>query len=385
MTTHTDLGQTYERVESLNLMPGWARKQPTLWPEPVPRLLPALWRFAEARKALDEFGDSVTTESPDSAAIMAERRNLIMVNPAEGNIYATSRNLVAAYQMILPEERARTHRHSPSALRVALDIAGGTHTVVDGARIEMADGDVVLTPNWRWHGHGNEGPRPSYWIDFLDVPLVHHLESMFIEWYPGGFQPIDRLDPASPLRLRPGDLLDGSGSQVVEIGAGQIPSVGLQLHQMQRSEGAERAKTTENNCYVVLRGSVRFAVGAASIDDILTFGDLITVPCRHEHSWEALRDSLLLRVRTSRCCARWDSSAAPSGRRLRSRPARPPKAERRWHPGRSAMPRRHWHWTRPSPRRASLAAAPRCLSLSPTRAASSSRCDAVTTGGFTQR
>jgi len=300
MTTHTDLSDTYERVEGLHLMPGWARKQRTIWPVPEPKLRPALWRFAEARKALDEFGDSVTTDSPHSAAVMAERRNLIMVNPADGNLYATSRNLVAAYQMILPGERARTHRHSPSALRVALDIAPGTYTVVDGTRIGMADRDVVLTPNWRWHGHGNEGSRASYWIDFLDVPLVQHLESMFIEWYPGGFQPIERQDDSSPLRLRPGSLLGPNASQVVDIGDGHIPSIGLQLHKMQRSEGSQRAKSTENNIYVVLRGSVRFAIGGpaidAPIDDVLTFGDLLTVPCWHEHSWEALDDALLLRV-----------------------------------------------------------------------------------------
>jgi gentisate 1,2-dioxygenase len=295
MTTNTELSDTYERVESLHLMPGWARKQRSIWPEPEPKLLPALWRFAEARKALDEFGDSVTTESPDSAAIMAERRNLIMVNPAPGNVYATSRNLVAAYQMILPDERARTHRHSPSALRVALDIDEGTYTVVEGTRIAMADGDVVLTPNWHWHGHGNEGTRPSYWIDFLDVPLVQHLESMFIEWYPDGFQPIVRRDDESPLRLRPGAILDPGVSQVADIGDGHIPSIGLQLHQMRRAEGKHRPKSTENNHYIVLRGSARFTVGGA-IEDVLTYGDLLTVPCWHEHSWEALEDALVLRV-----------------------------------------------------------------------------------------
>jgi gentisate 1,2-dioxygenase len=295
MTTQAELSDTYNRVDSLHLMPGWARKQRSIWPEPEPKLLPVLWRFAEARKALEEFGDSVTTESPTSAAVMAERRNLIMVNPAPGNVYATSRNLVAAYQMILPGERARTHRHSPSALRVALDIDPGTYTVVEGTRIAMADRDVVLTPNWRWHGHGNEGSRPSYWIDFLDVPLVQHLESMFIEWYPDGFQPIERQDDASPLRLRPDNILNPNASQVADIGDGHIPSIGLQLHQMHKSEGAQRAKSTENNHYIVLSGSARFTVNGA-IDDVLTYGDLLTVPCWHEHSWEALEDALVLRV-----------------------------------------------------------------------------------------
>jgi gentisate 1,2-dioxygenase len=287
---------TYDRVEALSLMPGWARKQPSIWPEPAPRLLPMIWRFAQARQALEEFGTSVTTESPDKAAIMAERRNLIMVNPAEGNIYATSRNLVAAYQMILPGERARTHRHSPSALRVALDIAEGTHTVVEGARIEMADGDVVLTPNWHWHGHGNDGTTSSYWIDFLDVPLVQHLESMFIEWYPGGFQPTDREEPDSPFRLRPGAVLPAGGAAMVEIGAGIIPSIGLQFHQLVAGDTAQRERSTANNVYVVMRGSVAFSVPGAGIEDTLDFGDTITVPCWYEHSWRAAGDALVLRV-----------------------------------------------------------------------------------------
>jgi gentisate 1,2-dioxygenase len=64
---------------------------------------------------------------------------------------------------------------------------------------------------------------------------------------------------------------------------------------MQRSQRAVRSKSTDNNVYVVLRGSVRFAVGDV-VDDVLTFGDLLTVPCWHEHSWEALEDALVLRV-----------------------------------------------------------------------------------------
>lgn len=36
----------------------------------------------------------------------------------------------------------------------------------------MAAGDVVLTPNWCWHGHGNDGNVRGYWLDFLDVPLM---------------------------------------------------------------------------------------------------------------------------------------------------------------------------------------------------------------------
>ena len=54
-------------------------------------------RAAGAQAALQEASRFVGTD-------IAERRNLIMVNPAPGNTYATTRNLVAAYQMI---QRAR--------------------------------------------------------------------------------------------------------------------------------------------------------------------------------------------------------------------------------------------------------------------------------------
>ena len=64
----------------------------------------------------------------------AERRNLIMVNPIAGNLYATSRNLVSAYQMVKAGEKARSHRHTAAALRLVIEAKPGTYTVVDGAR-----------------------------------------------------------------------------------------------------------------------------------------------------------------------------------------------------------------------------------------------------------
>src|SRR5262249_55736239 len=121
----------YGELDSMSLLPGWKRTQPAIWPTPRPKFKPAIWYFEKAKKALQAAGQFVSTEQ-------AERRNLIMVNPIEGNTYATSRNLVAAYQMIMPGERARTHRHSPSALRLIVDVGPDTYTVVDGARIDMA-------------------------------------------------------------------------------------------------------------------------------------------------------------------------------------------------------------------------------------------------------
>ena len=110
-----------------------------------------------------------------------------MQNPAGGS-YATSRTIVAAYQMIMPGEKARSHRHTPNALRLIIDAEPGAYTIVNGERLSMMPGDVVLTPNWCWHGHGNDSRACAYWLDVLDVPLVHLLEPMFFEPHPDEFE-----------------------------------------------------------------------------------------------------------------------------------------------------------------------------------------------------
>src|SRR5947208_331037 len=58
---------------------------------------------------------------------------------------------------------------------------GGGYTVVEGERVPMFPGDLVLTPNWTWHDHANDTDRPMIWLDGLDTPLVRMLEAGFYE------------------------------------------------------------------------------------------------------------------------------------------------------------------------------------------------------------
>ena len=104
----------YANLHAQYFSPGWARPEPSMWAEPKPTFKPAVWRFAQAKQALDASHNMVPAD-------MTERRNLIMVNPIEGNTYATTRHLVAAYQCVMAGDRARTHRHSASALRLVLE------------------------------------------------------------------------------------------------------------------------------------------------------------------------------------------------------------------------------------------------------------------------
>src|SRR5262252_2142755 len=112
------LEELYGKLDKVGMGPGWSKPTPSLWPAPRKTLVPAHWQYELARGALDAAGRLINTA-------LAERRNLILVNPAEGNTYGTVRTLVAAYQMIMPGEWARAHRHTPNALRLILDAEPG--------------------------------------------------------------------------------------------------------------------------------------------------------------------------------------------------------------------------------------------------------------------
>jgi gentisate 1,2-dioxygenase len=57
-------------------------------------------------------------------------------------------------------------------------------TAVEGEKVYMEPGDMILTPQWKWHDHGHEGDDPMIWLDGLDLPLYHHLPTHFAEPYP---------------------------------------------------------------------------------------------------------------------------------------------------------------------------------------------------------
>jgi gentisate 1,2-dioxygenase len=280
----------FENLQAHALSPGWAKKTPQMWPVPKPRFVPAVWRYADARAALDRACAFVSPEQ-------AERRNLIMVNPIADNIYPTCRNLVAAYQLVLPGETARSHRHSPNALRLILDAGSQTFTIVNGVQVEVAPGDVVLTPSWHWHGHSNFGDEPAFWIDFLDVPLVQNLECMYFEDHPLRNEPIVGHEPDSALRNKGEDLersMRANGT--VDIAPGDLKTIGLQAIGLKRGEAPAHGKRIDNNIYAITAGEVRMTVENLGTADLVR-GDVIVIPCWHTFTIEGRADwSSLIRV-----------------------------------------------------------------------------------------
>jgi gentisate 1,2-dioxygenase len=291
-----NMEELYALLDASGMGPGWNKPEPSLWPAPTPAFLPAHWSYALAKPALDAAGRFVSTE-------LAERRNLILFNPIPGNTYATARTLISAYQMVLPGETARSHRHTPNALRLVLDTPERAYTVVDAKKIPMLAGDVLLTPNGSWHGHRNEGEASAYWIDFLDAPLVHFLEPMFFEPFPGGAEVSDQaIDARSPMRFpiaKTRERLQAqpeshTGVRELRLGPPHLDTMALDVVQLDADAVTAAQRTTANAVYAVIEGH-----GVASID-AREFewrrGDVLVAPAWRTHTWRALECSLLLRV-----------------------------------------------------------------------------------------
>lgn len=47
----------------------------------------------------------------------------------------------------------------------------------------MRRGDFLITPNWAWHDHGNEGTDAVMWLDGLGVPLIAEQDAVSFEKY----------------------------------------------------------------------------------------------------------------------------------------------------------------------------------------------------------
>lgn len=275
-----------------NMTPGWIRRQkPFLYSEMRSALVPARWRYAEAKAAMQAAGRLIGTD-------LAERRNFVLRNPAPGNDYATLRTLVCAYQSILPGEKARSHRHAPHALRVILE-ARGAYSIVDGEKHPMESGDIVLTPGWSWHGHGHDGMEQAYWFDGLDVPLNLLLEPMFFEEHPQVFETVTRVSADSPMRfswestqkalqLASADEFFG---KTIPLPAPTMPTISLKVHAWPAGWRNRPYRHSVNTAYVVMQGQGRSVVGAEAFE--WSFGDTLAVPAWNRVEHHAAKDAVL--------------------------------------------------------------------------------------------
>jgi gentisate 1,2-dioxygenase len=234
---------------------------------------------------------------------MADRRNLTLTNPVEGNLYATVRTLVAAYQSIKPGEKAESHRHTPNALRIILE-GHGTYTVVNGTRVEMRPGDVLLTPSWNWHSHEAIGPDECFWVDVLDVPLVHLLEPMFFERHPDRFESgvVDVTE--GPLAFRWEDSMrrldaagapaHGAAEREIELGSPAMKTTAIHVQRMGAGFASKPQRTTANAVFTVVEGEGTTRAGDVQMQ--WQRGDVFAVPAWQTFSHSVSRATHLVRV-----------------------------------------------------------------------------------------
>jgi gentisate 1,2-dioxygenase len=288
------LDTLYEAAADLNFTPGWIpREKPILWAEPRPEFLAACWTFREAKAGLDVAGRLIDVS-------LAERRNLVMRNPAPTTNFETTRTLVCAYQMILPGEFAPAHRHSSHALRVIIE-GEGSYSVVNGEKTPMETVDVVLTPGWCWHAHGHDGDRPAYWFDGLDVPLTQLLEPMFYQEHPQRQEKIDRVVMNSPYRFTHADIArqldraqpdpEGFRGARITLAAPDMPTMGLTVERLTAGAKTRRYRTTANTVFHVVEGSGETAIGDKRFS--WARGDTMAAPCWHAISHQATSDAQL--------------------------------------------------------------------------------------------
>lgn len=171
--TQSQLNGLYEEMRGKHLYPLWEVLSALVTPTPITQVKAERWKFQEVRDYLMRAGDLIS-------AYDAERRVLILENPGLPGSSSITSSLYAGLQLILPGEVAPCHRHTQCALRFVME-GEGAFTAIDGEKAIMRPFDLILTPNWQWHDHGNPTDRPMIWLDGLDIPTIRHFDVSFAE------------------------------------------------------------------------------------------------------------------------------------------------------------------------------------------------------------
>ena len=192
----------YDRIAAYDLAPLWEVMKNLVVTEPRSVAAPTVWHYKDVRPLIAEAGELITAKE-------AERRVLVLENPALRGKSRATNTLFAGLQLIMPGEIAPAHRHSASAIRFVLD-GEGAYTAVEGEKTIMKPGDFVITANWAAHDHGNPGKEPVIWLDVLDMPTVNHFQASFANHFDDKMQNVNHEDGDSMARYGSGVMPDGA-------------------------------------------------------------------------------------------------------------------------------------------------------------------------------
>ena len=88
-------------------------------------------------------------------------------NPVDGG--PTFPTMACSVQLLAGHEITRAHRHNSTVLYQAF--RGSGVTVVDGQRLEWAQGDIFVLPPWALHHHENGRGEDTILYSISDEPV----------------------------------------------------------------------------------------------------------------------------------------------------------------------------------------------------------------------
>jgi gentisate 1,2-dioxygenase len=285
----------YQRIAKLHAAPLWEVLGEIVGARPHPAALPALWRYDEMRPFLMESGDLITARE-------AERRVLMLENPGFPGGSRIAQSVYAGLQLVLPGEFTSSHRHVACALRFIME-GEGAYTAVDGERVTMHARDLILTPSWTFHDHGNPGDSPVVWLDGLDIPIVNFFDSSFAEHLPDEAtqQAADSVAPAFSFPYAPArealqnKLLDPCHGAKLEYlnasGASVTPTLGAFLQLLPAGFHGAPYRSTDSTVFCVAEGQGTSFIGDRSF--YWSERDIFVVPSWYSVSHHAAEESVL--------------------------------------------------------------------------------------------
>jgi gentisate 1,2-dioxygenase len=316
----------YERISKFDMAPLWKVMKNVVTKEPVTRCAPVVWHYDTVKALVMESGGLISAEE-------AQRRVLVLENPAMRGESRATNTLFAGIQMILPGEVAPAHRHVSSAIRFVLD-GEGAYTSVEGEKAYMSPGDFVITANWAPHDHGNPSKKPMLWLDVLDFPAVNFFEASFAD-YPdendkmqnttrgdgdsAAFYASGVLPDGAPVhlnrspvinytyartrpvldRLKKTGEIDGSHGARVRYanpinGGPVLPTMGASLALLPKGFNGEKYRATDGTIFVCTEGG-----GTTTVEDkVLEWGpnDVFVVPPWKRYAHRVAKESVLFSI-----------------------------------------------------------------------------------------
>ena len=85
------LSELNDALDALSMRAGWNKREPSLWPFPRTAFRPSLWRWRDARAALDAAGRLITTAETERRNLLLRIRSRATPTPASGPWCAPTR------------------------------------------------------------------------------------------------------------------------------------------------------------------------------------------------------------------------------------------------------------------------------------------------------